>query len=89
MATKPGKMVTNLEGLLTIMLLDLILYHYISNVVMSIATRLGRMMTYLERLMPITSHDDIIVWPWEIKGETKIIISPLPRCLLPPNLVEL
>ena len=31
-------------------------------------TKLGRMMTYLNGLLPIKSHDPLIMWPCEMGG---------------------
>ena len=52
---------------------------------MPMATKLGRMVIYLERLLPIKSHDHIITWSWKITWETKNI-SLLPQCLWAQNL---
>ena len=43
------------------------------------ATKLGRMITYLDGLLPIKSHDPLITCSCKI-------ISPIPQCLWPPNL---
>ena len=40
---------------------------------MSIATKLGKMVTYDERLLPIKSHDLLITWSCEITWQTKNI----------------
>ena len=41
----------------------------------------------LQRGVPSTNlQDPLIIWPSEIKRQTKTIISPLPQCLWPPNL---
>ena len=42
------------------------LKHNIFNTMMSMVTRVGRMMSYLERLLPVTSHDHSIMWSCEI-----------------------
>ena len=44
------------------------------------ATKLGRMMTYLEWLLPIKSHEHTIMWSCKIMSRTKIIIYPLIQC---------
>ena len=54
---------------------------------MPVATKLDRMVTYLERFLTIMSFITLITWSCEITWETKTIISPLAKCLWPPNLV--
>ena len=44
---------------------------------MSIATRVGRMVTYLHGLLPISSLDPSIKWPCEITWQIKHVLSPL------------
>ena len=61
--------------------------HYISTTRVTIATKLGRMITYFDGLLPITSHDTLISLSCEITWQTKTIIFPIPQCLWPPNLV--
>ena len=34
----------------------------------SMATKLGKMITSLDGLLPIMSHDPLITWPCEIRG---------------------
>ena len=34
-------------------------------------TKLGRMMTYLDELLPIMSNDSLAMWPYEIRGSLK------------------
>ena len=46
---------------------------------MPMATKLGRMMSYLEQNLPIKSQDHIIVLSCKIMRETKIIT--LTQCL--------
>ena len=41
---------------------------------MSMATNLGRMIPYLERLLPMLL-DLLITWSWEIRGQTKTAVS--------------
>ena len=48
------------------------------------ATKLRRMVTYLDQLAPVESHYPLITWSCEITGQTKII-SPLPQSLWSPN----
>ena len=50
------------------------------------ATKLGRMVTYLDGLLPIKSHDPLITWSCEIPGQIKSTISLPPECLLSPKL---
>ena len=47
------------------------------------ATKLGRMVTYLEGLTTIKSHNILITWSCKAMWQTKIIISLLPKCLWP------
>ena len=42
--------------------------HYISITRVPMATKLGRMMTSLDGLLPIMSHDPLIKWSCEIRG---------------------
>ena len=49
-------------------------------------TKLGRMVTYLEGLLTIKSFSALITWSCKVMWQTKTIISPLPKCLGPPNL---
>ena len=55
---------------------------------MPMATKLGRMVTYLHKFLPIKSHDLLFMWSSKITTQTKIIISPLPQCLWPRNLAR-
>ena len=48
---------------------------------MSMATKLGRMMNYLEGLLRIKLYDRIITWSCKITWQTNIIINPLTQCL--------
>ena len=64
--------------------LKLLYLHY----TVSMSTRLGRMMTYLEGVLSIKSiksFSALITWSFKV---TKTIISPLPECLWPPDLAE-
>ena len=45
------------------------------------ATNFCRMVTYINRFLPITSHDFLIPYSSKIMWQTKTIISPLPPCL--------
>ena len=49
-------------------------------------TSLFRMITHLDSIIPIESHDPLILWSCEIIWQTKTIISLIPQCLWPPNL---
>ena len=57
----------------------------ISTTRVPMATKVGRMVTYLAEFFPIKSHDPLIIWFCKIMRQTKIIISPMPQCLWPPN----
>ena len=61
--------------------------HWISFTRVPMATKLDRIVTYLDGILPIKSHDSFITWSWEIMLQTKTTISPIPQCLWPPNLV--
>ena len=88
---------TYLEGLLTIYLLDpLVIWSCeITQTKMIISLlpqylwppNLGRMVTYLEGLLLIKLPTPLIMWSCKIFGITKTIIPPLPKCPWPPNLV--
>ena len=52
------------------------------------ATKLVRMLTYLDDLLPIKSHDPLIMWSCKIPWQTKIILSSLSYCLWPPNVTS-
>ena len=42
--------------------------HHMSITRVSMATKLGRMIASIDRLVPIMSHDLLITWPCEIRG---------------------
>ena len=52
--------------------------HFISNTAMHMSTKLTKEVTYHERLLPIKSHDLLVMWSCDITWQTKTIISPLP-----------
>ena len=56
----------------------------ISTTTMLMAIKLGSMMTYFEWLLPIKSHNHIIIWSCKITWQTKI--SPVRQCLWLPIL---
>ena len=64
---------------------NLIPYNSTTRVAMT--TILGRMVTYLDGLLPIQSHDPLIMWSCEIMWQAKTSISPLAHCLWPRNLL--
>ena len=98
MATKLGRMLTYLKGLLTIKSTTpwsrgLAKSHnkrnrYTSTNRAPMATRLGRMVASLDGLLPIKSHDPLITWSCEITRQAKTVISLLQECLWKPNLAE-
>ena len=45
------------------------------------AIKLGRLVIYPKRPLPITSHGSWNTWTREITRQTKNILSPLPQCL--------
>ena len=51
------------------------------------ATKLARMVTFLDGLLPTKSNDPLMMWSYKITWQTKIIISSLPQSFCPPNLV--
>ena len=61
--------------------------HYISTTRLSLATKRGRMVTCLNELLTIKSHDPFIIRFCQITWQNKPLISPLPQCLQPPNMV--
>lgn len=54
---------------------------YISNTKVPMVTKLGRVVTYVEELRAIKSHDLLRTWSWKIAEQTKVIMSPLPQGL--------
>ena len=48
----------------------------------SMATKLGRMVTNVEGLLPIIFLSPLVTWSYEITGQTKTIKSPQSPCLL-------
>ena len=61
------------------------LYLHYRNVM---ATKLGRMKTYLDGLLSPKSYESLITWSCEMAWQTKATISPLSECLWPPNLTR-
>ena len=53
----------------------------------SVVNELGRMVTCLEKLPSIRSHDHLVSWSCEERRQTKIIINTLLQFLWPPNMV--
>ena len=62
--------------------------HYIFTTTVPMVTKLGKTVTYLDKLLLIKLHDPLITWPCKIMWQPKIIISPLPQYLWPPNLTS-
>ena len=60
--------------------------HYISITRVPMATKLGKMITYLDWLLLIKSHDPLISWSCKITLQNKTTISPLSERLWLPNL---
>ena len=52
---------------------------------MPMTTKLGRMMTYLDEILPIKSNDPLITWSCEITWQSKTIIPTLPQFLCSPD----
>ena len=55
--------------------------HYVSPTKVPMATKLGRIVTHLDGLLPIKSHDPLITRSCKITWFTKTITSPLLQCL--------
>ena len=62
--------------------------HFISTSRVSMATKFGRMVTYLDGLLPIRSYNSVILWSCSIVWQTETIISPIQQSLWPQNLVR-
>ena len=60
-------------------------WKHVSTTTILMATKRGRVVTYIEGLLPIKSHEPSIAWPWKITWKIKNI-SPLLQCSWPPNL---
>ena len=52
------------------------------------ATKSGKMMTYLVRLLPINSDNSLIKFSFMTMWQTETIISLLPQCIWPPILQD-
>ena len=52
------------------------------------ATKLARMVIYLDRLLIIKSYKALILWSCKVTWQTKSIISLLQECLWQPNLTD-
>ena len=52
------------------------------------AIKFGRILTYINELVPIKSYDTLITWSCEIPFQIKTFISPPTQCLWPPNMVR-
>ena len=61
--------------------------YFVSTTRVTLTTKLCRMVSYLNGLLPIKSHEFLITWSCETTWKTKTIISIIPQCLWPPNLV--
>ena len=59
---------------------------YIVNNTVPMTNTFGKMVTYNEELILIKSHNALITLPWKIRWQTKIITSPLLRCVWQTNL---
>ena len=49
------------------------LKQYTSTIAMPMTTKLGRVVTYHDRYLPIKLHKPLITWSYDITGPTKII----------------
>ena len=76
MATKLGTMVTYLKGYNHKIIegFDHVVFkgdvtnenHYISSTRLPMATKIGQMVTYLDKILPIKSHELLITWSCRI-----------------------
>lgn len=57
--------------------------NYLFTITVPTVTKLGSMVTYIEGLLPVKSHDTLITRSCKITLQTK---TPPPHCLWPPNL---
>lgn len=62
--------------------------HYISTNAMSAATRLEKVVTQLEGLLPIKSNDPLLTLNYEITWQNKKVVRQLLQYLWSPNLPE-
>ena len=62
--------------------------HYISPSKIPMATKLVRLVAYLEGLLPIKSNDTLITWSCDITRQTNIHRSPLLQYTCPLNLAD-
>ena len=53
--------------------------NYISNTTVPMATKLGRIVTYLGWLLPIMLPIPLVTWACKITWQTKTAISPIPQ----------
>ena len=70
------------HGVLQNHVINYILYNSTTRVAMT--TRLG-MVAHHDGLLPIKSHDPLIMWSYDIMWQAKTSISPLTQCLRPRN----
>ena len=89
MATELGRVLTNLERLLLIILrnrLKSFIKTIISPLHDAMITKHSRTVIYHEGVPPIRPHDPLLMQFWNITWQTKINLFP--RCLGPQNLAE-
>ena len=93
-STKPGLMLNSLEGLPVTWPIDhVVLRDHVTNLkhiftaTAPVATKLGRMVTYVDGLLLMKLHDPLITWCCKIFWQTKIIMFPIPPCLWLQNMV--
>ena len=53
---------------------------------MQVATKLDRMLIYIQQLLTKKLLDPLVPWSSKITWQTKTIISPVLQCLWPRNL---
>ena len=54
---------------------------------MPITITLGRMTTYHDEFLARKLYDPVITWSYKINWQIKTIISTIPQCPWPPNMV--
>ena len=90
---KLGVMVTYFEGLLTMKPNNASITwsnknHYTSNTRVPLDISFARMITFLDVLQSIKPHDPLLTGPCKTTWQTKTIVSPIPGCLCPSNMLR-
>ena len=64
------------------------LKHHIFTAAVAMATKVGKIVIYLEGLLATKLHISRVTWSCKIMWQTRSIISPLQQCLWPTNLAR-